>query len=90
MDGSVTAGVIGQLAAVPNDATHLISASGETTFEEGLIKLAQIQNWFQQEYGQMLDWAQKRKLPVVVCMVYDPRFLEQASADHLCGAVSHQ
>lgn len=43
---------------------------------EVLMRLARIQDRFQESYARMLDAVERRKLPTAVCSVYDPRFSE--------------
>jgi hypothetical protein len=85
VDGHVTAGVHGQLQRLPADATHLaISAGGNDALgcasilgqparsvAEVIRELADIQDEFRREYREMLKAALLKRLPTVVCTIYD-------------------
>ena len=87
-DGSTTADIETQLAAMPSDATHLVvSVGGNNALEEkGLIeetahsvaevldKLAKIKAAFKKDYSGMLDGVLARKLPTAVCTIYEARY----------------
>jgi hypothetical protein len=88
IDGSTTADIKTQLAAMPLDATHLVvSVGGNNALEEkGLIeekahsvaevldKLAKIKAAFKKDYAAMLDGVLARKLPTAVCSIYEARY----------------
>jgi hypothetical protein len=85
VDGSVVADVSDQLAQLPADATHLaISAGGNDALRyssilyetaksvrEALSELAGIQDDFRRRYRAMLQSALQRRLPTIVCTIYD-------------------
>jgi hypothetical protein len=85
VDGHVAAGVHGQLARLPADATHLaISAGGNdalacasilgqpaSSVAEVVRELADIQDDFRREYREMLAAVLMKNLPTVVCTIYD-------------------
>lgn len=90
VDGSVTSDVVGQLAQLPSDATHLlISAGGNNALlQSGFVsepaqsaadvlqRLANIAEQFAQEYQAMLSTVLRRAIPTTVCTVYDPNFAD--------------
>ncbi|MBB5696285.1 GDSL-type esterase/lipase family protein [Muricoccus pecuniae] len=90
VDGAVSADVPGQLAHLPADATHLVVSVGgndglrrEGIFGEparsvgdGAARIAALREGFQRDYLVMLDAVLARGLPVAICTIYDPRFLE--------------
>src|SRR3954466_4194597 len=79
-DGAVSSGILRQLDALPPDATHLVisvggnDALGESSVldataqsvAEVLVRLAQIQDHFQEIYARMLGAAHTRQLPTAV------------------------
>jgi len=85
VDGNIAVDVERQLTKLPADATHLaISAGGNDALvassilaqparsvSEVLHELAAIQRVFRGEYRQMLAAALDRRLPTVVCTIYD-------------------
>jgi len=87
-DGSTTADIETQLAAMPSDATHLVvSVGGNNALEEkGLIeekahsvaevldKLAKIKAAFKKDYAAMLEGVLARKLPTAICTIYEARY----------------
>jgi hypothetical protein len=89
-DGAVLADVTRQLHRLPVDATHLVLSAGgndalreSTVLErrvrsmaEALELLADVRDRFRPAYGRMLDQALRRKLPIAVCTIYEPRFPE--------------
>jgi hypothetical protein len=88
IDGSTTADIKTQLAAMPSDAMHLVvSVGGNNALEEkGLIeekahsvaevldKLAKIKAAFRKSYSSMLDGVLARKLPTAICTIYEARY----------------
>jgi hypothetical protein len=88
LDGAVLAGVVRQLEKVPTDVTHLVISAGgnDALGQSGILdspassvadvlnRLAGVQDGFRKGYSQMLDAAARRKRPVAVCTIYDPRF----------------
>ena len=85
IDGDVIAGVAGQLARLPGDATHLvISAGGNDALgasyllgtevanvAEAIAVLGETQRAFAEDYRRMLDHVLERGLPTALCTVYD-------------------
>jgi hypothetical protein len=85
VDGNIAIDVVRQLARLPADATHLaISAGGNDALvassilaqparsvSEVLHELAGIQSEFRREYREMLAAVLARRLPTVVCTIYD-------------------
>jgi hypothetical protein len=85
VDGHVTTDVQRQLARLPADATHMaVSVGGNdalrasgilgqpvTTIAEAMSALADIQAGFRREYQSMLETVLSRRLPTVVCTIYD-------------------
>jgi lysophospholipase L1-like esterase len=88
VDGSVTNDVVGQLARVPKDATHLmISVGGNDALgHSGILEqraewvaevigeLADIADAFEDRYRRMLARALRLGLPTALCTIYYPRF----------------
>jgi hypothetical protein len=82
--------VPGQLDRLPPDATHLVVSAGGNnagrqegvlgeaarSVAEGLGRIAGIRESFAREYRAMLDTVGGRDLPLAVCTIYDPRFLD--------------
>lgn len=87
-DGSVLAGVAGQLAQSPREATHLVISAGGNdalgsaavlsapsgSVADSLEKLAEVQSRFRASYAAMLDDILRQKLPTAVSTIYDPRY----------------
>jgi len=85
VDGSITNDVIGQLARLPADATHLVVSAGgndaleqngilsETVYSigEALGRLAGIRDEFRRAYRRMLIAVLAARLPTAVCTIYD-------------------
>jgi hypothetical protein len=85
VDGSITDDVIGQLARLPGDATHLVvSAGGNDALEQSAIlsetvysigeafgRLGAIRDEFRRAYRRMLTAVLAASLPTAVCTVYD-------------------
>ena len=85
LDGALSAEVIGQLARLPADASHLVvsaggndalSASGilhhsVASVGEALSLLETAQSRFAREYGAMADAVLARGLPTAFCTIYD-------------------
>ena len=90
VDGSVAAGVRGQLARLPGDATHLVvSAGGNDALRradilqesarsaaEVLDRLAGVAEEFEADYRRMLGAVLAEGRPAAVCTVYYPRFTD--------------
>jgi hypothetical protein len=85
VDGHVTADVSEQLRRLPTDATHLavsvggndalahssVLASPASSVVEAVETLAAIQADFRSRYRRMLAAVLARRLPTVVCTIYD-------------------
>ena len=85
VDGHITSDVPGQLADVPDDATHLVVSVGgndalghagvltvpSTSVNQALLELGQVQDAFRESYRTMLRAVVQRDLPTAVCTVYD-------------------
>lgn len=85
VDGAVAAGVPGQLARLPADATDLVVSAGGNdalasarvlreparTVEDALTRLAEAVAGFRRSYRATLEAVAAAGLPVVVCTVYD-------------------
>jgi hypothetical protein len=90
VDGSVTTDLINQIAEIPASATHLIvSAGGNDGLSRADIlqrpagsvgaaieQLAALRAEFCQNYRQMLRALLAPNLPLALCTVYDPSFLD--------------
>ena len=88
VDGATLAGVAGQLARVPADATHLVVSAGGNdalreagvlderarSVAEALDKIAAARERFQRDYRAMLAAVLARNLPTAVCTIYEARF----------------
>lgn len=88
MDGSVTDDVSHQLQRLPSDATHLVVSVGgndalgqfdvlgasATSVADVLAQFASIQDDFEQSYRRMLDAVLAKRLPTVVCTIYNGNF----------------
>jgi hypothetical protein len=85
VDGNIAIDVVRHLERLPADATHLaISTGGNNaliassvllqparTVSEALHELADIQGDFRREYREMLGEVLGRRLPTIVCTIYD-------------------
>lgn len=85
VDGNIAIDVVRHLERLPADATHLaISTGGNNaliassvlhqparTVSEALHELADIQGDFRREYREMLGEVLARRLPTIVCTIYD-------------------
>jgi lysophospholipase L1-like esterase len=90
VDGSVMADIGWQLGSVPANASHLVVSIGGNDFlrfstvlaapsgpvAESMEQLAKIREQFQRHYRTMLETVLQRGLPVAVCTIYDPRYLD--------------
>ncbi|HEY8382343.1 MAG TPA: SGNH/GDSL hydrolase family protein [Microvirga sp.] len=88
VDGAVTRDVDRQLARVPDDATHLVLSVGgnDALRRAGILRqpaqsvaeavrlLAAEQDGFAADYRTTLDAVLERRLPTVLCTIYDARF----------------
>lgn len=87
-DGSMIKDVIHQLTRIPEDASFLVLSVGgndalsqadiltqkANSVSEVLLKLADIQDEFRNNYRTMLKNVVSFGLPTLVCTIYDPRF----------------
>jgi hypothetical protein len=85
VDGAVTRDVIGQLARLPKDSTHLVVSAGGNdalgasfllrqsvaTVAEALSLLENAQSRFAADYRDMADALAETGLPCAFCTVYD-------------------
>jgi lysophospholipase L1-like esterase len=85
VDGSVTADVHRQLARIPAGASHLVLSVGGNdalghfdvlgeaarSVAQVLDRLAQMGEEFDLEYRRLLSALQERRLPLVVCTIYE-------------------
>jgi lysophospholipase L1-like esterase len=90
VDGAVTRSVERQVAGIPADATHLVvSVGGNDALQnsslfrqparlvaEAVAGLAEVRERFAADYGAMLEAVRERRLPVVLCTIYDARFAD--------------
>lgn len=88
VDGNTARDVPGQLARLPNDASHLIISVGGNdalgqmgvlsenaqSFAAALARIASVSETFQRAYHEMLQAILKHKLPTTLCTIYYPRF----------------
>jgi GDSL-like lipase/acylhydrolase family protein len=96
VDGNVAVDVIRHLERLPFDATHLaISTGGNDALRhsgvlfqptsnvgQALSQVANIQEVFRRDYRSMLTTVRARRLPTIVCTIYDaiPGLGREASA----------
>jgi lysophospholipase L1-like esterase len=87
-DGSMINDIIYQLKQLPEDASFLVLSVGgndalshadilnerANSVSEVLLKLADIQDAFRNNYRMMLKNALSYKLPILICTIYYPRF----------------
>lgn len=87
-DGSTIDEVTRQAMQLPSDASHLVVSTGgndalsdvgvltenTATVAEALWKIAQIGDRFEQRYRRMLRTVRSRKLPTIVCTIYNGNF----------------
>jgi lysophospholipase L1-like esterase len=85
IDGSVTDDVESQLAALPDDASHIVISCGGNdalgqfgvltervgTVSAALDRLARVRAVFQADYRRMIERAVQRRQWVAVCTIYD-------------------
>jgi hypothetical protein len=88
VDGSTTKDIDGQLQRLPSDATHLVLSVGgndalgrsdilatrATTTAESLSLLHGVIRKFEASYRSMLEACVGRKLPLLVCTIYNGNF----------------
>ena len=88
VDGDVTTGVLGQLARLPADATHLfVSVGGNdalgksavlsdcvTSVADALARLLDARTRFERDYGGMVEALIARGLPATLCTIYDANY----------------
>ena len=89
-DGSVIDEVPRQLMHLPTDATHLVVSTGGndalsdagilsepvSSVGEGLWKLGQVVDRFERRYREMLVKVKARRLPTIVCTIYNADFAD--------------
>lgn len=90
IDGDVTSGVARQAARIPADATHLVLSVGgnDALGHVGLLSRrarsgAEVLEWFAEvvdgfeiEYARLLELLVRRRLPLVVCTIYNGNLAE--------------
>ena len=88
VDGGVTGSVAAQIRQLPPDASHLVVSVGgndalrhSSVLDEGARSVAgavnalgEVREQFQHEYRAMLDAVTARRLPTVVCTIYDANY----------------
>jgi hypothetical protein len=92
VDGAVTNDVIGQLADLPTDVTHLVLSVGGndllgcagdllrtpvTVGSEAFLLLARVVGVFESMYRRVVDACLQTGLPLVVCTIYNGNFADQ-------------
>ena len=92
VDGAVTKDVVGQLANLPADATHLVLSVGGNDLlgmAEDLLRtpvsvssevfalLARVVGVFESMYRLLVETCLSRGLPLVVCTIYNGNFADQ-------------
>ena len=102
VDGAVVSGIAGQLARMPADATHLVVSAGGNdalghigllesdarTVGEGLAVLAHAVERFAQEYREALGLLRQRKLPLILCTIYEGNFPDRTFQRMAAAAVA--
>ena len=85
-DGSVINDVHRQLASMPAQSTHLVVSAGGNhvlfeagilqeaigTVGEGLRRIAEVRSRFEDDYRRLLQSIAERRLPTIVCAIYNP------------------
>jgi len=85
VDGAVTRSVLGQLARLPTDASHLVVSAGGNDalgashiLRQGVASVAEAvslletaQSRFARDYGEVVEAVLARGLPVAFCTIYD-------------------
>jgi hypothetical protein len=89
VDGAVTNDVVGQLADLPADATHLVLSVGGNDLlgiagdmlrtpvsvsSEVFVLLARVIGVFESMYRRLVEACLSRGLPLVVCTIYNGNF----------------
>jgi hypothetical protein len=89
VDGSVIQSVSAQIARIPNDATHLVLSVGGNdllhvfytlktapakSVAEVIARINLLCSDFQKQYHNMLAALLQKKLPVILCTIYNPHF----------------
>ena len=92
VDGAVTNDVVGQLADLPADATHLVLSVGGNDLlgiagdmlrtrvsvsSEVFVLLARVTGVFESMYRRLVEACLSRGLPLVVCTIYNGNFADQ-------------
>ena len=91
VDGSTTVTMQEQFGRLPKGTTHLVVSTGgndalgsKSVLEEparsvgeALDKLAKVRTAFEKTYRGLLDAVLAKKLPTVMCTIYDPRYDNQ-------------
>jgi hypothetical protein len=92
VDGAVTNDVIGQLADLPADATHLVLSVGGNDLlgiagdmlrtpvsvgSEVFVLLARVIGVFESMYRRLVEACLSSGLPLVVCTIYNGNFADQ-------------
>ena len=90
VDGDISLDVLTQLAALPQDATHLVlSVGGNDALEhfgvlaapvsisaQAFLMLEEAASGFERDYRRTVDAALARGLPLVVCTIYNANFAD--------------
>ena len=88
VDGATSADIAGQLEQLPKDSTHLVLSVGgndalryvgvlkdtANSIAGAVARLADIADDFAQVYRAMVAIVLARRLPTVICTIYEPRF----------------
>jgi hypothetical protein len=88
VDGATTRGAPSQVGRLPSDATHLaLSVGGNDALGHARVleervasvagavdRLASVQDQFQTDYRAALGTVLERRLPTLICTIYNPRF----------------
>ncbi len=86
LDGSTIRSVFSQLLSLPTDGSHLVLSVGgndvlaeigilhepAATVGEALHRLAIVRDAFEDAYRELLSAIKERRLPTVVCTIYNP------------------
>ncbi len=103
VDGHTTSGIKDQLNRVPNGTTHLALSIGgndalgvssilnnrAVNIAQALIEVDSVIATFANNYKQMLSYVLNKKLPTVVCTIYNPRYSDPAQQKACVAALRH-
>lgn len=88
LDGTTTDDIDEQLSDLPDDATHLVLSVGGndalaririlnapvSSSAEALLLLAEARDEFEHAYRRVIDFVRARRLPLLLCTIYNANF----------------